>query len=485
MKKNNIFYKVGLLVVISLASCTDLDIEDKTALTPGIALDKVSAFQNLVYAAYSQVNDFGFYGQSAMLQADVLADNMDVVQFNGRYQGEMVNAVGSHFGRWGLYAMINDCNILLQRIDAPEVTGEQAAKDILKGEAYFLRALAYHELLRAYSYEPGQIVNGFDLGVVIRTEGIIGFAQVTDLPRSTVQDGYTLVKNDLTAAISLLPTQATAAADVNATGLTGWNNKFRATKAAAQALLARVYLYEGDYPNAATQADLALAATTAVLVDSAGYVDSWSTTIHPESIFESELRATDWSTVDGANNSLHSITMNVSAGAFFTLSPSEEFEDLVAEDGDDVRNNMIINSGDFRILRKWRAEKGAFLENLPIIRYSEVLLTAAEAKARSGNTGGAQTDITRFRAARVPMAVPVTVTGPALVDVIMRERRLELIAEGHRFYDLKRLGQTITKSTLAKSLGAVDLQYNNFKVLSRIPIAEVNISNALEQNPEY
>jgi hypothetical protein len=227
-----------------------------------------------------------------------------------------------------------------------------------------------------------------------------------------------------------------------------------------------------------------LATTTATLTPAANYVASWATTIHPESIFESELRVTDWSTVDGQNNSLHSISTNSTTGNFFTLSPSLEFRNEVAVNPTDVRNQMIVTSGGYPILRKWRGEKGNFLENIPILRYSEVLLTAAEAKARSGNEGGAQTNITTFRTARGVVGA-VTATGPALIDLILRERRLELIAEGHRFYDLKRLGMTIPKSTAAKGLGAEDLQYNNFKVLSRIPVAEVNISDELQQNPGY
>lgn len=482
--KTKIYVKALVLLAMVSLSAYDLDVEDKTALTPELALTDVAAFDNMLVAAYARVNDFDFYGRDTQLQGDILADNFYIRNLSGRYQGEELNLEGAHFNRWGVYTMINDCNIVLDRIDDPAVTGDQALKDQYKGEAYFLRALAYHELLRSYSYEPGREVDGFELGVVHRTEGIVGFAGVTNLPRSTVAQGYALLEDDLTKAINLLPAQG--AANVH---------KYRARKAAAQALLARVLLYAGKYPEAAVAADAALAGTTAVLTDSAGYVASFSATPHPESIFESELTAADWSTVDGANNSLHSYTQNhVNAGGFFTLSPSAQFEALLAEEPLDVRNNIIITSpqelgdgsGFPRILLKWNGEKGAFLENVPVIRYSEVLLTAAEAKARSGDPAGAQADITTFRANRVPSAAPVTATGNALIDIIMRERRLELIGEGHRYYDLKRLGLPITKATESKAKGAEDLPYSNYKVLGRIPVSEIRISEQiLEQNPGY
>lgn len=480
MKKNIYTKMMVALAMVSLSAC-NLDVEDKTALTAELSLPNVAAFDNVLVAAYARVNDFDFYGRDTQLQGDILADNFYVRNLSGRYQGEELNLEGAHFSRWGVYTMINDCNIVLGRIDDPAVAGAQALKDQYKGEAYFLRALAYHELLRSYSYEPGQEVDGFDLGVVHRTVPIIGFAGVTDLPRSTVAEGYALLESDLNNAIDLLPVQ-----------VAGNVHRFRARKAAAQALLARVLLYEGKYAEAADAADAALAGTTAILVTAPNYVASFSATPHPESIFESEITAADWNTVDGANNSLQSYTQNTVPG-FFTVSPSAQFEALVAEDPADIRNNIIITSpaalgdgsGNPRILLKWNGEKGVFLENVPVIRYSEVLLTAAEAKARSNDEPGAQADITAFRANRVPGAPAVTATGQALIDIIMRERRLELIGEGHRYFDLKRLGLPITKATESIAKGAEDLPYSNYKVLARIPASEVRISNQLEQNPDY
>ena len=474
----NKIYILLLLLIVSI-SCTDLDTFDRTILSQDIALDNVAGFESVLFSAYESVNDFDYYGQQQTIEGDVLADNLNLIQLSGRYEGEFVNEIGAHYDFWLVYELINDANVIIGLIDDESVDGEQEEKNKLKGEAYFLRALAHHDLLRSYAYEPNQIKNGWDQGVVLRTEPVEGLSNVTDIPRASVQEGYDLVIDDLLEAISLLPSQ---------TDVEGQDNRtFRATKEAAHALLARVYLYSGDYSLAATQADLALATTTAILTDTTGdqYQLSWSETPHPESLFESDIRTADWNQVDGLNESLHSLTYNALNGAQFIIGASPGLIDEIETEAEDVRRELYteVDLG-FR-MEKWLGEKGNFLENIPIIRYSEVLLIAAEAKARSGQTPEAQADITKLRNAR-GISGTVTAAGDALINLIMKERRIELAGEGHRFYDLKRLGLPITKSEFAEQLGAQTLQPDNFKVLARIPLSEVELSDGiLEQNPGY
>jgi hypothetical protein len=76
------------------------------------------------------------------------------------------------------------------------------------------------------------------------------------------------------------------------------------------------------------------------------------------------------------------------------------------------------------------------------------------------------------------MTTPVAAT----VDNVLRERRIEFMAEGHRWFDLKRLGRDIPKPALS---GAPTLPYTDFKILPRIPQAEINLSTVLNQNPGY
>ncbi len=474
---NKIFYILFLMLFVSL-SCTDLETFDRTILSQDVALEEVSGFESVLFSAYESVNDFDYYGQRQILAGDVLADNLDLLQLSGRYEGEFVNEIGEHFDNWLVYELINDANVVIGLIDDESVDGEQDEKDKLKGEAYFLRALAHHDLLRSYAYEPNQIKNGWDKGIVLRTTPVQGLSDVTDVPRATVQEGYDLVEDDLLEAIRLLPSQS----DVEGTD----NRIYRATKESAHALLARVYLYAGNWPSAATQADLALATTSAILTDTTAdqYQLSWSETPHPESLFESDIRNADWSTVDGANESLHSLTSDALSGAQFIIGASPGLIAEIETEPNDVRRELYTSVPLGFKMEKWPGEKGNFLENIPIIRYSDVLLIAAEAKARDGQTSEAQADLTRLRNSR-GIDGDVVAVGEALINLILKERRIELAGEGHRFYDLKRLGLPITKSEFAEQLGAQTLQPDNFKVLARIPFSEVELSDVLEQNPGY
>jgi starch-binding outer membrane protein, SusD/RagB family len=451
-----------------ITSC-DLELLDPASLPPQEALSKISGFRGLMNSVYRRTHEFEYFGQQAMLHGDVLADNAVIVNRTGRYEQEIVNGVAAYMDRWGRYVTINECNFVIADIDklsGPD-GGTEAERTTLKGEAYFMRALNYFELHRVYSYEPGREVNGWNKGVILRTNPTRGASDADFRARSTNVQGYELMEADLLAAIDLLPATA--------------STPYRATKAAAHALMSRLYLYWGRYGEAATQAEAALASSMGVLSTSANFVASWSAIPHPESIFEAEIRATDWSGVDGANNSLNSITTNMLSGSQYVLAGSQELIDA-HEDGD-VRANLYINNAgtlnNYQI-RKWPAEKGGFLENLPILRRAEVILNLAEARARNTQPVEARDAINQLRTNR---GLPTTsLSGQDLIDLIMNERRVELAFEGHRWFDLKRNGLPITKPV---AVGTPTLQPNDFRMIMQIRNSQVILNPSLEQNPGW
>lgn len=484
---NKIKINVLLILVALLGSC-DLETFNRATLTPAQSLADSLGFRSLVFSAYERTNDFTFYGQQTMMHPEVMADNMILVSFT-RYAGQAANTVGNHMDRWGQdtgggatlsdgrYVAINECNTVLAKVDA--MTGISLSLiNRYKGEAYFLRALNYFELHRVYSYEPGREVNGFNLGVVLRTEPVEKVSDGDLKARSTNVEGYALMEADLLQAVALLPNPAAVSATLA---------PYRATKQAARALLAKVYLNWGKYTEAAQQADLALAFAFAPLTTSANFVGSWTQTPHPESIFESPIVPGDWTTVDGPNNSLHSMTMNLISASQYAVAASPEL--IAAHETGDVRRNLYENvagAGPAGTQARHRSRKwaggnaaNAFLENIPIIRRAEVMLISAEGKARSGNEPGALTILNALRANRGLGAVADT--GAALLDRILNERRVELAFEGNRWFDLKRLGRDITKP--AGTASAVP--YADFRILARIPVEQVAINPSIVQNPGY
>lgn len=483
---------ISTVLIVAFASCS-LETEDQASLSPAQALDNVAGVQSAVLSAYRRLHEFDMYGQNSMMVGDALADNFEIVNRTGRYEQEVVNAIGTFANRWAnAYRAINDANFVLKylpllninQVPSTATLTSQRVLDQLKGEALFVRALAYSELLRIYSYEPGKEVNGFNLGVVLRSTPTEVVSDADKRTRSTNTECYQFVENDLVEAVNLLITpaeQTTSGAWPSSLGAI--TSPFRANRAAAQALLARVYLYMGRYADADTRATAALALlANPAPVAAASYVTSWSATTHPESIFELEIRPTDWSGVDGPNNSLASITTNLASGFQYVAAASPEL--IAAHEPGDVRLGVYVTNASTLSkpqARKWPGEKGSGVENIPVIRKAEMYLIQAEARARQGgNDAGAQTAINTLRTNRGLTAT--NLTGAGLIALIMNERRVELAFEGHRWFDLKRNGMDITKPAAA---GVNTLPYNDFRMLQQIPNSQIVLNPNLVQNPGY
>jgi len=480
---------ITFLFTISFTAC-DIETVDKSALSPAQALDNAAGIQSALLSAYRTAHEFDLYGQQINLHGDAFADNIQIVNRTGRYEQEWVNGIGVYANRWATaYRAIRDVNYTLDYLgllpiskvpSSASLTSQQVA-DHLRGEALFLRSLFYMELLRVYSYEPGKEVNGFNLGVTLRSKATQVVSDASKEPRSTNLECYQFVEKDLLEAINLMqPTSGIGSKWPSSLGTNTY--PFRATKGAAHALLARLYLYWSRFADADTQATAALAnITNPNPVASASYVASWSATTHPESIFELEIRATDWSGVDGPNNSMNSITTNMLSGSQYVLAASAEL--IAAHEAGDVRLGVYVTSAatsNKPQTRKWPGEKGAFVENIPVIRTSEMYLIQAESRARQNNDAGAQTAINTLRTNRGLVAT--TATGTALINLIMNERRVELAMEGHRFYDLKRLGLDIPKPAAS---GVGTLSATDFRMLQQLPNDQVLLNPNMEQNPGY
>ncbi len=470
---------LSLAAVLSFSSCEDLlETEPRQSLTPASAFADVDGYESLIFTVYGGARGFNNYGQQLMIAPEIMADNLRIIANTGRYIGQQQNADRAHIGLWGTghYGSINETNIVLAGID--DVEGDDTQRNRVKGEAYFLRALFYFDLAKVYGYEPGKEVNGWDKSVVIRTTPTLGFSDADFRARSTNREVYDLIESDLNTAIGLLPTAATGSAGV-----------YRASKGSAEALLARVYLYDSKFAEAASMASQAMA-TFGLGNDGSGlltpdnYIEAFSTFPNPESLFEIEIRSNDWSTVDGVNNSISSLSANAFSSAQFILTASDELIESY-EEGDVRRdaweettrtgsNDLVYRSA------KWLGAKGDFLENLPIIRASELYLIRAEARFRTGDAAGARADLNALRSQRGLDDVDGGLSGDDLFDQILQERRVEFSLEGHRWFDLKRNGLTITKHGSFE-----DVPYEDYRLLAPLPQDQLLLNDMLEDNPGY
>jgi hypothetical protein len=364
----------------------------------------------------------------------------------------------------------------------------------------FIRALLYHDLMRAYAYSPTFIVTASNRGgVVLRSTAVDNkdTAAAFKPARASIQQCYDFIINDLTIASTRLATSARAGAP------------HFATRAAAQALLARVQLYNGNWTAARDAATNALTGGVGTLTTAANHVAGWRASTNPESIFEVRFAIAAESL--GVNEALQTSYTSMGAiGAPFTnggwgdcvpnllalnalgitgvpasLSISNAVALPTLTRSADVRNQLFEWGGQrtnprFIECTKFFGKSG-FLntDNVPVIRHAEVLLIRAEAHFRTGNEASALNDINTLRTNRG--LAPVTLTGNAILEEILNQRLAELAMEGHRFHDLKRLGRDVVKDP---SVGFV-LSITDFRVLAQIPNQELIGNPNMQQNPGY
>jgi hypothetical protein len=250
-----------------------------------------------------------------------------------------------------------------------------------------------------------------------------------------------------------------------------------------------VALTRRDYATAVRVASEALTSGVGQFVNTASYVGSWRSASNPESMFELQYATAENL---GVNESLHTTYSTLLAsgdrsrtGGFGDLVPTAN---LLAqfEDGD-VRRNLYelgtTGRGTAEIeCTKFLGRSGQpNLDNIPVLRVSEVILNRAEAYASAGpqqNEALALADLNRIRnRAGLPS---VTLTGPALLEEILKQRRVELAFEGDRWFTLKRLGRDIIKAAPAQTLPFID-----FRILAPLPVRELQINPNLQQNFGY
>lgn len=460
-------------LVLAGTSCKDtLDVQPKQSIDASTALVDFTSVNAISISLYSRAQSFLYLGQRMLIAPDVLADNYTITaNSGGRYVGERINTPNAHLtDLWNtLYPAINEANFIIANVD--RVTAAQADKDALKGQALFMRAMFNHDMVRVYGYEPGLSVNGFEEGIVLRTEPTDDVTKADFKPRSSVAAVYTSIENDLKQATTLLP---------NAVGSAG---VFRASKGAAYALLARVYLYQRKWAEAEQAASDAItnkqSATT--LANASNYIASFASVPNRESMFEIDYRTEQFTTVDGINNSMNSLTQKTTGGVFAVRATTELLNSFEAGD---VRRTAFDQTLDNGVLvsysLKFPAHKGNYFNNIPVIRLSEVYLIRAEARAQQNKAALAQADLTTLRTNRGLAAVPATTLGADLLTLIFNERRVELNLEGHRFFDLKRRGLNISKPA-----GIPTLLYTDFRVLAPLPQDQVLLNPLIKQNPGY
>ncbi|MDI1256104.1 MAG: RagB/SusD family nutrient uptake outer membrane protein [Flavobacterium sp.] len=356
-----------------------------------------------------------------------------------------VNANLKNLWDW-MFAGVNRCNYIIEFKDKTDFPN----KNQVLGETYFLRAYYNFELLKWF-------------GPIPLKDSRFTTTDVTTIPRSPVEEVYASIENDLKFAVdNLNPVPAQIG---------------RATKGAAQALLGKVYLYQEKYTDAAASLQGVIDSGNYSLVADYNAIFENTGENGPESVFEVQytdiegagfgcLQCSEGNVAVGFNGIRNYSGPLFDSGYSFNV-PRQEVVDAF-EAGDSRKDVAILDIAAWAAStgasygtgykhtgyynRKYLARQGDLNtgdqnltnpNNYRAIRYADVLLMAAEAYNRGGiddTKAKEYLNLVRRRAFH-DFNHDITASGPALTDLIFAERRVELVGEGHRFFDLVRTGK--------------------------------------------
>lgn len=366
-------------------------------------------------------------------------------------------------------------------------------KDQIIAEVLFLRAYFNFELVKWFGPIP------------IKPEGRFELGEETSIPRSPLEEVYAYIESDLLTAIENLSVNSVELGRVN--------------QLAARALLGKVYLYQEKFPQSANQLNVVINSSKFHLYGTQGnedYIDLFEFIAEngPESVFEIQytgvqgagfgcLQCSEGNVMVGFSGARGYTGPVYESGYGFCLPRQETYDAFTI--GDLRRDVSILD------IEAWATQTNATYNignqdpitghtgfynrkyiprinnnqpdpnltqpnNYRAIRYADVLLMAAEALNRGNIDDNLARNYVNQIRNRAGLA-DVQNSGSQLLEVIYNERRLELVGEGHRFFDLVRTGRA------QQAIDGFTAPKNN---LFPIPEQEIQFSQGIwNQNPGY
>lgn len=439
------------LLTLSLSSCNDfLELPSKTNLTTTTFFKTQGDFEKAVNGNYEPLRNLFLSGGNgatgSWLMGEMHSDNSRYI-YNPSYRATIDQEQVADFiynptntaatnKYQGYYLVIARANQVLAQIDAIEF--DASVKDNLKGQTYFLRALAYFDLVQYFGKIPLHLTPATSLSDVA-------------LPLSEVDAVYDQIIKDAKQAASLLPVKSKQEGGRATSGAakTLLGNVYTVLKdyAAAEAVLKEVeasneYQLLGDYaavfdPSNKNNSESVF--EVQYLEGTAGYASNFTYSFFPQPISAADL-TTLMANYGVAPSNIQALTIE----AYNIPSP----ELLAAYEPGDERKDATIGTAvahgiTFPFTIKYlhpHAAAGITNDNWPIYRYAEVLLLIAEALNEQGKGTEALGYLNQVRSRAGLDDITSTAN---LADVILQERRIELAFENKRWLDLVRTGKAV------------------------------------------
>jgi len=439
-------------IVWLLGACNGfLEIDPREAVAEELSIVDKTSLQTALRGAYRALGAGSYYGEGYVNlgfvpSGDVIynvADNIS--DFNFR------STDAAFSGPWAaIYNTINITNHIIEKAPAlADVNLTVEERNIIIGEAHFIRALAYFDLARGWG------------GVPLKLSPTHDPSGGGAIPRSTQEEVYSFVSSELQLAEALLPEAV---------------NRIRATRYTVWALQARLALYRRQWEDAVLFASKVIALDNAFsLVEPFHGWFKHDVVQTQESIFEIAFSAQH-------QNGLRTRMSLLTKGGEYRYRPAEPVINTLrnrATGGDRIALLDSASQGGQTQYAGALYYRSPATDPVYVLRIAEQYLIRAEAYAQLGRLDEAKADLDRIRY-RAGLGASSAWTQAALLDDILEENRLEFLWEAHRYFDLARTGKLKEKVEALKP----NLRIESHLSLFPIPVDEVNLGG-LEQNEGY
>ncbi|WP_109697223.1 RagB/SusD family nutrient uptake outer membrane protein [Chitinophaga deserti] len=477
--KKNIYALLAGTVLLASCSKDFLTLEPRQNTEVSVAIKDLQGMRAAVNGLYSALQSANYYGRTASVLPDLQSDNAHIsTNYSNRYSNQDTYTTtandGMASGLWNsLYITVANANLLIEKGTALQLPAADTAEQrSILGQAYALRGLAYFDLARYFCQPYNFTADASHMGAPIVLKTATEKAGIVAPPRSTVKQTYDRIIEDLDSAVSKL--NRTTSVSVRA--------KFNVY--AAKALLARVYLYKGEWAKVVPLCTDVLAAGSSrySLIPASTMLGDFLKQNNPEVILEVANTATD-------NNSTDWLGYFYDQGGYGDMLSTAGLYNIYS--ATDARRGFITkgsrSSGEnpAYIVGKYTRK---FEENVKLIRLAEIYLTRAEAYAQLGESDKAIADanVVIARADSDPAALlDAALTGTPLVEAVLLERRKELAFEGQRLFDLTRYKKDFVK--IRRGGNTINVKYPENRTIQPIPQRELDANAGLkgQQNPGY
>lgn len=451
----NSFYKYFAVIIFPLLLSCDskLEVDPKNEIVGADLLNSEENLKILLTGIYYEIGSFKNQGGGSQIISDLLGSENEL-KWNGTQMDALnifdkkINSdnemVKNHWS--SCYSVINQCNLILDNLHIIENSNDE--KNRREGEALFLRAFMYFDLIKSYAQPYQANSTNSNLGVPLRLTGRIDFSDNNfNLKRHSVEEVYSQILLDLISAENLLSDQNTGFAD----------------KYAVKFLKARVYLQMGNYEKALIESNDVIKESGHNLTTS--YKDCFNNkSPSPEHIFF--VHPTPSSS--GITNFLNYFYSSSENGGTASISVDSNYLQLWGNQTEDQRYLFHSESNNLLLTNKYN-ETFAILG---LFRLAEMYLVRAECNMELNSAIGNSpiNDLIAIQTRSGVLNVFINLD----LSVILNERQKELGFEGLRIHDLKR-----------RKLSINSLPFTSPQLVLPIPQSEMESNSLMVQNTGY